>query len=298
MKGFIFNLGCMAFCAALASLPASAELGTQQNQQDCSKIKNKFWREFCEASQASKQNQVPQNQTTSSPPETSQQQLQQDAIAGKIPCNDPRVLSLPAPRGITGADVSDKDANFIGCVAARLLQRNRIALPQGNGQSWLFTIVHNTQINSATVLLRTGQLAVTAYDSMAQFLNYDPDEEAFIIGHEIGHVQDWQNCQNLRAQKVSQALILKEHALTKAQQTCEENADYYGLQYAWGAGFNPYAAGALMGRLQMYLPDQTRGLGSIVSNFTSDHPISSERTKKLRDEMIQLCSQSGTVCRP
>jgi predicted Zn-dependent protease len=29
---------------------------------------------------------------------------------------------------------------------------------------------------------------------MARFLNYDLDEEAFVIAHEIGHVRDWMNC--------------------------------------------------------------------------------------------------------
>jgi predicted Zn-dependent protease len=223
----------------------------------------------------------------------------QAAIAGTISCNDPRILSMGAnatadlPTGVT-----HKDSNFMMCVALRLIRGNRIALPPGLGKTWLFTTAHSSAINSMTQWLPTTQLQVVAFDSMAGFVNYDPDEEAFVIAHEIGHVQDWQNCQTLKAQKLNQALILKGHAFTKGQQTCEENADFYGLQYMWGAGFNPYAAGAIMGRLEMYAPDQTRGIGAIINNFVSDHPISPERTRKLREEMIQLCSQPGTLCRP
>ena len=223
----------------------------------------------------------------------------QAAIAGTISCNDPRILAMGAngTADLPGG-VSQKDSNFIVCVALRLIRGNRVALPPGVGKTWLFTTAHSTTINSVTQWLPTRQLRVVAFDSMAGFVNYDPDEEAFVIAHEIGHVQDWENCQTLKAQKLNQALILKGHAFTKGQQVCEENADFYGLQYMWGAGFNPYAAGAIMGRLEMYLPNQTRGMGALLTNFVSDHPISPERTKKLREEMIQLCSKPGTVCRP
>jgi Zn-dependent protease with chaperone function len=219
----------------------------------------------------------------------------QGAITGTISCNDPRILTL-IPNVPVG--LSQKDANFISCVARRLMMGNRIALPPGRGNTWQFRMVHSTLINSVTQWLPPGRLAVMAFDSMAAFVNYDPDEEAFVIAHEIGHVQDWANCQALKAQKLNQALIWKQHALTRGQQTCEEDADFYGLQFMWGAGFNPYAAGAVMGRLEMYAADQTRGIGAIINNFVSDHPISPERTKRLRDEMIQLCSRPGTVCRP
>jgi predicted Zn-dependent protease len=175
---------------------------------------------------------------------------------------------------------------------------NHVALPPGQGKSWLIKTMHNTTVNSVTQWLPPGKLAVTAFDSMAGFVNYDPDEEAFVIAHEIGHVQDWENCQAVKAQKLNQALIFKQHAFTRGQQTCEENADFYGLQFMWGAGFNPYAAAAMLGRLEMYAPDQTSGIGAMVNNFVADHPISPERIKKLREQMIQLCSRPGTVCRP
>lgn len=219
-----------------------------------------------------------------------------DAIAGRISCNDPRVLGLR--NTIPDPGVSQKDANFIYCIARRIIKGNRIALPGGFASAWLFASVHDAAINSMTQQLANGQLRVLAFDSMAQFVNYDPDEEAFIIGHEIGHVQDWVNCQTLKAQMVQHELLSKRIAFSKAQQACEENADFYGLQYMWGAGFNPFAAGGIFGRLEMYAPNQTRGMASALTNFLSDHPISSERIKKLREKMGQLCSQPGTVCRP
>jgi Zn-dependent protease with chaperone function len=220
----------------------------------------------------------------------------QDVLAGRISCNDPRILALPMIKPVAG--VAQRDFNFINCVALRLIKANRIGLPAGFGKSWVFTSYHSDAINSLTAQLPNGQLVVLAFDSMARFLNYDPDEEAFIIAHEIGHVQDWTNCQAIKTQKVNQAPILKQLALARGQQACEENADDYGLQFMWGAGFNPFAAGGLFGRLEMYLPNDTRGAASILNNFVSTHPISSERVKKLRVVVSQLCSRQGTVCRP
>jgi hypothetical protein len=66
------------------------------------------------------------------------------------------------------------------------------------------------QINSLTIQ-RGDTLRVLAFDAMARFLNYDPDEEAFIIAHEIGHVQDWAACQTRKA-RASQGLF-RQHAL-------------------------------------------------------------------------------------
>jgi hypothetical protein len=222
----------------------------------------------------------------------------QDVISGKVSCNDPRVFNDThsyARLEKIAPQVSRKGANFIMCVALRLIKGNKVTLPVGFGHTWGVLPVHNDQINSMMQTLPNGLMVVEAFDSMARFLNYDPDEEAFVIGHEIGHVQDANHCAFLHGQ-ASRSILFPVLAQKHAQQQCEEDADFYGLQYMWGASFNPFAAGALMGRLEMYQPDQTRGMASMLNNFLSDHPISSERTAKLRNEMIQLCSKPGTVC--
>ena len=219
----------------------------------------------------------------------------QDVISGRVPCNDPRILSADTDtsRGRIGP-VDRKDFNFIMCVATRLIRGNRIALPPGFGQIWAIVPFHSQQINSEMVP-KNGVMAVLAFDSMAKFVNYDQDEEAFVIGHEIGHILAATYCASIRAQ-ANQAILFKQLALNHAQQVCEEHADLLGLQYMWGAGFNPFAAGAALGRFEMYFPDQTRGIASTIANFLEDHPISSERIKILREETIRLCSQPGTVC--
>lgn len=222
----------------------------------------------------------------------------QEVISGDVSCNDPRVLNSTHGdewREKNAPQVTRKDANFIRCVALRVVKGNKLALPVGFGHTWGVVLAHNDQINSMMRTLPNGLMVVEAFDSMARFLNYDPDEEAFVIGHEIGHVQDANHCAFLHGQ-ASRAILFPALEQKHAQQACEEDADSYGLQYMWGAGFNPFAAGALMGRLQMYQPNQTRGIDSMLNNFLSDHPISSERTAKLRNEMIQLCSKPGTVC--
>lgn len=260
---------------------------------DCSQLKNKFLQAMCAVSQG-----VNQGQNSSAAANSGNGVSAQDILNGSVPCNDPRILDDPGndvQREKMFPGVHRKDANFILCVSLRILKGDRVAMPVGLGSTWKLAVVHSTQINSMLATQPNGQMVVEAFDSMASFVNYDPDEEAFIIGHEIGHVQDVAHCAYLHGQ-ASQAVLFQSLAQKHAQQACEQDADFYGLQYMWGAGFNPYAAGALMGRLEMYLPDQARGLNSMLNNFLSDHPISSERTKKLRDEMIQLCSKPGTVC--
>jgi Zn-dependent protease with chaperone function len=225
-------------------------------------------------------------------------QMVNDFSRPGLACNDPSVLNDARWNQIphtTSAGTSEKDGNFILCIEAKLIRNNRVALPPGFGRSWGIALVHSGEINSRVVFLTNGIAMVEAYDSMARFLNYDPDEEAFVIAHEIGHIQDAARCNASKA-RIQQSFIHTQAMFNEAQRKCEEHADYYGLQYMWGAGFNPYAAGAAMGRFEMYLPDQTRGLGSILNNFISDHPIGSERVKKLREEMLSLCSRPGTVC--
>jgi hypothetical protein len=222
----------------------------------------------------------------------------QDLISGNVACNDPRVLGAPVdPAGIEqkAPGVSAKDFLFIGCVAERLLNGNRVKLPNGFPTSWTLSAVHSDQVNSR-VVQQGNQLHVLAYDSIPKFVDYDPGEEAFVIGHEIGHIQDWANCRTGLQAAAANRSLFRQHELILAQQHCEISADSYGLQFMWGAGFDPLAAAAFFGRFEMYQPNQTTGLGSRIANYTQDHPISPERVKKLRADTIMLCSRPGTVC--
>jgi hypothetical protein len=65
--------------------------------------------------------------------EDSRLSVVQEAMTGRISCNDPRILSLF--QRTTTPGVSLKDFNFIDCVARRIIKANRIRLPEGFGRT-------------------------------------------------------------------------------------------------------------------------------------------------------------------
>lgn len=65
----------------------------------------------------------------------------------------------------------------------------------------------------------------------------------------------------------------------------EREADYYGLQYATRAGYNPDAADDILVRLMAH----EQGLGSSLTvPFLSDHPSNAERVVRLRQWTVSL----------
>src|ERR1700758_3128323 len=83
---------------------------------------------------------------------------------------------------------------------------------------------------------------------LVKILARDPGELAFVIAHEIGHITD-AGCpeRTLRLGYHGQAL----------KRICESAADQIGMQYLLAAGFSPFDAAGLMGRLLMVDPSQS-----------------------------------------
>jgi predicted Zn-dependent protease len=115
-----------------------------------------------------------------------------------------------------------------------------------------------------------------------------PGELAFIIAHEIGHLQNEASCHDAGAR-----MGVKGNAL---QRTCEAEADQVGMQYLLAAGFSFYDAAGAMGRLIMADPSRNSVIAIMFNRFTSDHPVSVDRIKKLAEYARQACEDRPEIC--
>lgn len=123
--------------------------------------------------------------------------------------------------------------------------------------------------------------------TLVQVFYNAPGELAFVIAHEIGHLQD-SKCFD-RGQRAR----LRGAAL---QRTCETAADQIGMQYLLAAGFSPYDAAGAMGRLLMAYPGQNSVVATIVGRFVSDHPVTTDRINQLAEYARQACENRPEVC--
>jgi predicted Zn-dependent protease len=127
---------------------------------------------------------------------------------------------------------------------------------------------------------------ITVPEMMIRFLENDEGELAFVISHEIGHLQD-RTCPQLAAQMRITA--------EGRSRFCEARADEIGVQYLVGAGYNPFDAAAFFGRLMMFQGD-TGLLSNLVNRFLFDHPLNVERIGDLRRTLQAFCAQDPRYC--
>jgi predicted Zn-dependent protease len=113
-------------------------------------------------------------------------------------------------------------------------------------------------------------------------------ELAFVIAHEIGHLQD----ANCTARGVAQRL-----SGVSLQRMCEAAADQIGVQYLLAAGYSPFEAAGAMGKLMMLDPGQSSILGIIVGRFVSDHPVTVDRIKQMASDARLACEDRPEMCR-
>lgn len=147
-------------------------------------------------------------------------------------------------------------------------------------------------------LLAPGQMTMNANgDPVTHIVRISPDlvevlkndrgELAFIIAHELGHIQD-ANCQ---ARGVAQRL-----SGLPLQRMCESAADVIGLQYMMAAGYNPYDSAGALGKLLMFSQTESSITGIILNRFMSDHPVDIDRIKHLKDFSNQVCIERPDIC--
>jgi hypothetical protein len=135
------------------------------------------------------------------------------------------------------------------------------------------------------------------YTSILDLTNRDPNEVAFVIGHEIGHTIDAQSCSG--SGSPFNASFGISFIQDQFQKFCENHADNVGLQLAAGAGFDLTGAIKLLQDLQWY---QEKSGISNASAFLANHPLNSSRIKNVEElEPIiesQIEKLGNCICKP
>lgn len=128
---------------------------------------------------------------------------------------------------------------------------------------------------------------VLQYD-LVRLMKESKGELAFVIAHELGHIQDG-NCQERGLRQG-----LKGPAL---QRMCETTADLIGLEYTMAAGYNPSDAAAVMGRL-ILANSASEGTvtGIVLGRFKSDHPVDIDRIQRITTYANTICTQRPEIC--
>jgi len=124
--------------------------------------------------------------------------------------------------------------------------------------------------------------------SLVQVFFNAPGELAFVIAHEIGHVQNDVGCRLKWGKQGLSGLALKREI--------EDEADQIGMQYLLAAGFGPYDAAGAMGRFLMADPGRNGAVAMMINRFTSDHPVTNDRIKHLANFAIQTCEDRPEIC--
>ena len=119
---------------------------------------------------------------------------------------------------------------------------------------------------------------VFVYTSILDLTSRDPNEVAFVIGHEIGHTIDAQSCSG--SGSPFNASFGISFIQNQFQKLCENHADNVGLQLAAGAGFDLTGAIKLFEDLQWY---QEKSGISNASAFLANHPLNSSRIKNVEE---------------
>lgn len=154
----------------------------------------------------------------------------------------------------------------------------------------------------------SSNLIVVTYGLM-RFVKSD-DEVAVVLGHELAHIARGHHLKEsgiglismitgiaagIGANKVypgSADVVMR--AVSSAfnarfSQDFEREADYFGLKYAYAAGFNIDAGVSVWERFAIEIPE------SRTRNFFSTHPSSPERMVRLQKISLELKSPSGSL---
>jgi hypothetical protein len=111
--------------------------------------------------------------------------------------------------------------------------------------------------------------------ALAELLADSESELAHVIGHELGHIYQYQ------------------HGL-EFHPNAELDADLFGVMAALSAGYDPYGAAGLMGKLMM-VTGRTNPLIQIFDNLTDPHTSFSFRMENIFSEISYQCSLPAQI---
>lgn len=108
--------------------------------------------------------------------------------------------------------------------------------------------------------------------SVSQLISDSPSELAFVVGHELGHVAQFQRGRTLLITNV------------------EQDADLFGMTLMLSAGFDPYAGAGALAKLSM-VTGQAGLLAATFDDLTDPHGSFNTRIDLMFTTLTLACSQ-------
>jgi predicted Zn-dependent protease len=213
-------------------------------------------------------------------------------------------------RSLTGSEADAIEAEYaVGADLARSLTRQMEFDPDpdaeallwslrerllpcltGQKRSFVFRVVRSPEVNGFA--LPGGFVYVTR--PLLDFCNWDPDEVAFVLAHEMGHVALFHAIDRLMANSMLSTAagrltraggVFGQHLATLASALLHQgysreqelDADRLGVRLMAHAGFSPGAVVALLERL-----GELSGERSTVVQYFSSHPPPAERIRSVQ----------------
>jgi predicted Zn-dependent protease len=180
------------------------------------------------------------------------------AVLASLDSNSPDLKAT----GVVDDDPQRPGLSAFARAAARILAVSK----RLQGNHVLVALISSSEISAWSVPRYTSDLGLVCFPTaMADFIGNE-DEIAFVIGHEIGHT-------------------VRDCGISVP---CETAADEIGFNLLWRAGYSPYAAAGLFGRLEMYSGEMQTGLMGSLHQAAMDHPITPKRIENMRRLLLDL----------
>jgi predicted Zn-dependent protease len=166
---------------------------------------------------------------------------------------------------------------------------SRPALP------WQFKVLETKDVNAVSV---PGYVYV--FTGLIDFVKNDKDALAGVIGHEIGHTCGRHAAKSVEKQLtygLAIQLLLKKGnaqdlgsvaanlALLGYSRKDEYQADKFGVDYMYAAGYNPEGMIKFFEQLQA---KEGKNSGAGLEKYFRTHPPTADRIKRVRDEITAL----------
>ena len=172
----------------------------------------------------------------------------------------------------------------------RVQRVSKRLLSVSTGPSVEIVLIDSKVINAWSLNLGPGQGLVCIPIGLVRWQEDADGELAFIVGHELGHAWD-ESCKTFSGRA---RLSKKSFSLGKIlfgasegdevgdQRTCEYRADAIGLQLLARAQYRAEDAITAFQRLQEHQHDRRKGVLGRLAAMGSDHPITSDRIRRLK----------------
>jgi hypothetical protein len=130
-------------------------------------------------------------------------------------------------------------------------------------------------ISAEQVINAFGRPGVVQIDlSLSQLISDSPSELAFIVGHELGHVAQFQ------------------HGKTLTVPDAEQDADLFAMTLMVLAGFDPYAGAGALSKLNM-VSGKAGLLATTFDDLADPHSSFTTRLDSMFSDVSQTCAQSA-----